>query len=521
MGEARSSAQRRSVLHASVRPDQAMIDYETFCKIKDHHERQGLTIAQIARALGLHPDTVAKWVKRPQYRRRTGAPRTRLLDPFKGQIVRLLDTHPYSAQQIFQRLQELGFGGGSTIVKDYVRLARPKRAPAFLKLAFAPGECAQVDWGEYGAINVGATRRKLSFFVMVLCYSRLMYVEFTLSQTMEHFLAAHEHAFEFFGGRLPEKIMVDNLKSAVLRRLVGEAPVFNARFLDFSVHHGFTIVPCNVGKGNEKGRVESGVGYVKKNFLNGLDLTDFSAVNPAARLWLDTIANVRLHGETHRPPRELFAEEQSYLSLMNPNPYDCARILTPRASKQFRVTLETNRYSVPAEYASTPLTVKAYPDRICVYAGEKLIARHTRCYDRHQDIEDPDHPKALLEQRRNAREQKLLMRFLSLSSYAQAYYEGLAQRRLNVRHHLRKIVALSDIYGADAVAQALEDAITFQAFHCEYIANLIESRTRQPPEPSALYLTRRHDLLELEITAPDLSLYEVNTDDSHDESDQR
>src|SRR5438132_3959174 len=241
------------------------------------------------------------------------------------------------------------------------------------------------------------------------------------------------------------RLMIDNLKSAVLTRVVGEAPVFNARYLDFARHWGFDISPCNVAKGNEKGRVENGVGYVKKNFLNGLDFLDFSAVNPAAQVWLATIANVRIHGETHQRPVDLFEAEQPHLRPLNPLPYDIGRIKSQRASKQFRIALDSNRYSVPAEFASQRLTVKAYPDRVCIYHQDQLIARHVRSYDRRQDIEDPDHPKALLAQRRNAREQRLLMQFLILSRHAQVYYEGLEQRRVNPRHHLRKIVALSEI----------------------------------------------------------------------------
>src|SRR6185369_10778875 len=155
-------------------------------------------------------------------------------------------------------------------------------SPAFLTLAFAPGECAQVDWGEWGSLKVGSCRRRLSFFVIVLCYSRKLYVEFTVSQTMEHFLACHQRALDFFGGT-PHKIMVDNLKSAVLRRLLGQAPVFNARYLEFAAHYGFQIRACGVAKGNEKGRVENAVGYVKKNLLNGLDIPGLSALNLAAR----------------------------------------------------------------------------------------------------------------------------------------------------------------------------------------------------------------------------------------------
>ena len=177
-----------------------MIDYESFCKIHDHHDRQGLTIAQTALALGLHPQTVAKWVKRARYEARAAAPRASRLDPFKDQVVRLLESHPYSAQQIFQRLQEAGYAGGLTIVKDYVGKVRPVRREAFLKLAFAPGECAQVDWGEYGSIGVGSTRRRLSFFVLVLAHSRRLYVQFTVSQTMEHFLDCHQQGFAALQG---------------------------------------------------------------------------------------------------------------------------------------------------------------------------------------------------------------------------------------------------------------------------------------------------------------------------------
>jgi transposase len=152
---------------------------------------------------------------------------------------------------------------------------------------------------------------------MVLAHSRLMYLEFTVSQTLEHSLTCHQHAFEAFHG-VPSKIMIGNLKSAVLKRLTGEAPLFNPRYLDFAMHYGFIIAPCGKGHGNEKGRVENGVGYVKKNFLNGLDLPDFSAVNPTPQHWLEAIANVRLHGETHQPPMERFKEEQALLS--NPCP---------------------------------------------------------------------------------------------------------------------------------------------------------------------------------------------------------
>ncbi len=488
-----------------------MIDYEVYCKIQDLHQNQRLRAAQIARELHLDERTVARWLVMDRFRPRKTTPRPSKLDPFKGQIVRWLQSHAYTATQIFLRLRESGYAGGITIVKDFVHHVRPTRAPAFLTLAFAPGECAQVDWGQFGSIAVGNTRRRLSFFVMVLCHSRMLYVEFTLSETMEHFLACHANAFAFFGG-VPARLMVDNLKSAVLQRIIGQAPVFNPRYKDFADHFGFTIAPCGVGQAHEKGRVENAVGYVKKNFLAGLELTDFCLVNPAVRQWLDTVANVRIHGSTKRQPVELFQTEKPQLRPLSPRPYDVGVIQPVRANRQFRVVVDTNTYSVPAEYAGASLTLKRYPDHLCFYRQDKLIARHVRWYDRHRDVEDPDHPRLLIQQRRRAADQKVLQRFLSLTPKAEPFHHGLTERRLNAFQHVRKIVALSEIYGPELTRRAIEDALEFQAFSSEYITNLLEQRQRVLPEPGALHLTRRQDLLDLELAEPDLGLYDSDAE---------
>jgi len=199
-----------------------MINYETFCRLRQLHDERGLNAAQIAAELHLDPKTVGKWIDQPTYQPRQGTHRPSKLDSFKGQIVALLERHPYTAQQILQQLRALGYAGGYSILKDFVRQVRPVRKPAYLMLEFAPGECAQVDWGSYGSVAVGSTRRRLSFFVMVLCHSRLLYVEFTLSEGMEQFLTCHRRAFEFFGG-VTEKVMIDNLKVGVLRHPAGGA----------------------------------------------------------------------------------------------------------------------------------------------------------------------------------------------------------------------------------------------------------------------------------------------------------
>jgi len=258
--------------------------------------------------------------------------------------------------------------------------------------------------------------------------------------------------------------------------------------------------------------VENGVGYVKKNFLAGLELGEFASVQAAGTLWMNTIANVRVHASTHERPIDRFEKERSVLKALNPNGFDLARVIRARANKQFRVAFDANRYSVPAKYANARVLLKAFDDRLCIYADDKLIARHVRCMDRHQDIEDPQHPQALLAQRKSAREQRLLVQFLAISPRAQDYRAALEASRVDARAHLRRIVALVEMHGKEAVARALDDGLEFKAFSAEYIAHMLSARRRIGSEPGALQLTRGADLLELELPEPDLSIYDRGHD---------
>ena len=487
-----------------------MIDYLTYCQIHDARNRKGLKASQIAEDLGLDERTVSKWLAEKTYRPRegTGSKGPSKLDPFKGEIARLLERHPYSSVQILQQIRQAGYQGGYTILKDYVKKVRPPKKPAYLTLEFAPGECAQIDWGNYGSVPVGSTRRRLSFFVMVLCYSRLMYVEFSLAEKMEHFLSAHKNALEFIGG-VPSKIMFDNAKVAVLSHPPGAAPVFNPHYLDFAAHYGFEPVACNVRRPNEKGRVENGVGYVKKNLLAGLEITHFETLHPTGRAWMDDVANCRIHGETKERPIDRFASEKACLNPMPEMGYDVAVTETLGASNQCWVRVDSNRYSVPTRLANRQVRLKRYPDRICLYHEGQLVVTHTRSYERCQRIQDPEHKKELLARRPKAREQQLLSDFLALCGSAQAYYQKLTQKHLHVMTHIRKIMALSDVHGSQAVARAIEDALEFSAFNSDYIANLLDQRNRLQTAPGPLHLTRREDLLELEVPPADLNLYNL------------
>jgi transposase len=485
-----------------------VIDYETYSRIRHGHGELGLSFNQIAAELGIDPETVAKYARAEKFVPRMGGKRASKLDAFKPMITRLLERHPYSATQLLQKLRAEGYEGGFSILKEYVRVVRPVRHPAFLTLAFEPGEAAQVDWGSAGVIQIGETRRRLSFFVMVLCHSRLAYVEFTCGECLEHFLGCHKNGLEYFGGT-PGAILIDNLKTGVLSHPLGEPARFHPRYLDFAAHYGFEPRACNVRKANEKGRVENAVGYVKKNFLAGLELpTSLSAMNAAARQWLESIANVRIHGETRKAPLELFQIEKPALRPLPPEGADTSVTRLVRVTNRCRVVLDTNRYSVPAAHASQRLTLKAFSDRLCLYHAHNLVASHPRSYERHRDFENPDHVRELLDQRRRAREAKWLQTFYSLSPQAEHYHQQLNERSLNARTHINKIVALADIYGSDQVARAIDDAIVSQAFASQYIENILQQRERPTPQPGPLHLTRRSDLLDLELAPADLSLYD-------------
>jgi len=484
-----------------------MIDYQTYCAIREARERDGLSGRQIARKLGLRPETVIKWLKRPRYEQRKAPPRPRKLDAHKGKILRLLEAHPYTAVQILTRLREDGYDGGYTILKQFIQTVRPRPSPAFLTLQFAPGQCAQLDWGSWGSVQVGNTRRRLSFFALVLAWSRALYVEFTLLQSQEQFLACHEHAFHYLRG-VPQEIWIDNLKTAVVVHPAGGPAVFNPRYLDFARHYGFEPKACGRHHPQGKGRIENGIGYVKGNFLSGLNPKEFAPINPAARLWLDEVANVRLHAETKRRPVDMLAEERPSLRPL-PAPYDCGTVRPVHVTNRCRVLVDANRYSVPPRYASRTLTLKLYQDRLRLFDRGELVAEHLRSYERGRDFENPDHARQLLRERAQARQQRLLLVFLRLSPQAQAYHDHLAERRFNVRHHVQKIVALGEIYGPEATGRALDDAHALGAYSCEYIANLLEQRGRHLPEPGALHLTHAGEALELDLPPPDLSPYDL------------
>ena len=482
---------------------------ELWQQIHALHDELG-SIRAVARRLGVHRKTVREALRSQRPPQRISPARGSIIDPYRGWILGKLEQYPeLTARRLFQMLHEHTYSGGYSVVKRCVRELRPRVQPAHFTLSFAPGECAQADWGCWRGIDVPGGRRRLSFFVMVLCHSRMLYAEFFHGEATEHWLAAHRNAFEFFGA-VPQKVMVDNCKTAVICPGIGDRPpVYNTQYLDFAGHYGFKPVACAPKKPNQKGRVENAVGYIRTSFLAGRESTSIEAMNPALAHWRDTIANVRVHSTTGRRPIDLFEEvERAALKPLPAGPHSCTVSRTVPASSRFRVTVDTNRYSVPSQFASRKLLLRLSADRVSIYADRQgLVADHVRSYGHRQSVVNPEHERDLVLRTRHGRDQQQLSRFLTLGTQADAYLAGLREKRPDWRSHVRRINALVEIHGHDRVARLLTDACEHHAFSSEYVLNILETSKRLLPEPGALHLTRGHDLLELDLPEPDLDIY--------------
>lgn len=483
-----------------------MINYEQYHEIHFCFHKLNMSKEQIGKSLNLSATTVREWLERDRYTKPAKRKSRSKLDPFKEHIKELLVQCPdYSGAQIRQMITKEGYEGSRTILNDYLQLIRPKARKAYLSLNFPAGESAQVDWGVAGYIDIDGRRRKVSYFVMVLCYSRMMYVQFTLGEAQEFWLDCHKNSFEYFGG-VPLKVMVDNCKTAVINHRPGEAVEFNNHYVDFARHYGFRIIACNVRQPQEKGRVENGVGYVRKNFIVGRKLKPFELLNIEVKTWLDDVANKRIHGTTGKSPATLLPEDK--LQKLPLQPYRCSVRKAVKINKLFRVRHDANTYSVPAEYAFESATIEAFTDRYIIWCKERIIAEHARYFGSRKDIENPLHCSSLIENRKRASEQKIMQWLLRLSPKAEEFYKELEKRSLNKINELRKIAALVTSYSEQEIALALDDAVKFQACNAEYIRNIIDQKRQALPEAGPLHISHKSDQLYLQLPPPNLNIYE-------------
>jgi len=487
---------------------------ELWAAIRRMFEVDRLSKSAIARRLQIHRWTVRRALSSQAGPPANGTRRPLLaskLDAFKAYLAERLKDYPeLSADKLLQEIRGRGYVGGHSILREYLQTLRPARAPkSFLRLETQPGEFAQVDWAHCGSIQIGNAKRKLSCFVMVLSWSRMIYIEFTLSQTVEDFMAAHVHAFEFFGG-IPHKINYDNLKSVVLSR-IGKDIRCQPRFLDFAGFYLFDPVPCNVRAGWEKGKVERAIGYVRSAFLAGRPLASFAQLQKDAVDWMGSAANVRVHATTRERPVDRWEQERSQLYPLPSPEFDTSLIRSVLATRQALVAFDANRYSVPHRLAGATLTLQAGPHAVEVYDAQgRKVARHLRCYEKHRVIENPAHYEGLLAERKKARQTKRVEAFLALAPECAAYLSGLAGTELHVPTHLDKLFDLMLRYGKPEVLSAILHALPYGAFGAHYVERIIHQRraARNAPEPQPISLSKKPELAKVTVEEIDLALYD-------------
>ena len=378
-----------------------MITPETRVQIRRYFYAEHWKIGTIAQALNVHPDTVRRAIEVERFQHAEPL-RPSIVDPYLPFVRQVLEQHPrLRATRIYQMIRDRGYSGSVEQLRRTVARLRPQPHEAFLRLQVFPAEQAQVDWAYFGSVMVGRAKRQLSCFVMTLSWSRALYLEFFFDQTTENFLRGHVRAFQDWSGA-PRVILYDNLKSAVLERR-GDQIHFNPRLLELAAHYHFAPRPCQVRAGNQKGRVERAIRYVRDSFWAGRVFTTLAECNRQALVWRDEVAHQRRWpDDSARSVAEAFAEEQPRLLPLPLHPFNTDRIEEVRSRKTIYVHFDLNDYSIPPEAVGRPLTLVASDTDVRILDGAAEIARHHRSYDRQQSILDPAHEQALLRTKRKA-----------------------------------------------------------------------------------------------------------------------
>jgi transposase len=373
-----------------------MLTVENRFMIKEWY-RKGLSVSEIARLSGCDRKTIRKVLKGP-VTPGSGPRRPRVcrIDGYKAYLQGRIQEGVLNARKLYGEIKARGYQGKESQVRAFEQPFREQReSGATVRFETAPGEQAQVDWGHFGLIMHQGRQRRLYAFVMTLGWSRAMYVEFTVSADMAWFLRCHLHAFRYFGG-VPQEVLHDNLKTAVVGRDLDGSVHWNPRYLDFAHYYGFSPHACKPYRARTKGKVESGVKYVRGNFWPGLHFTDLGDLNHQAADWLTTVANVRLHGTTGEVPFARLPAEGLQSILAKPD-YDTSLITYRRSSNDCLLSYEGNYYSVPAAYARQRLLVKETEGgELSIFnVQDEEIARHPLSQGHNQRVIQSAHYQAL------------------------------------------------------------------------------------------------------------------------------
>jgi len=498
-----------------------MIPQETVALIRHLFYAEHWKIGTIASELGLHYDTVRRAVEADRFSRRVA--RGTLVDPYADFVRETLASYPrLRATRIFQMLQVRGYTGSVNTLRRAVADLRPSRREAFLRLRTFPGDQGQVDWAHFGKVKVGRAQRRLSCFVSTLSYSRALYLEFFFDQMLESFLRGHVRTFQDWGG-VPRNMLSDNLRSVVLERR-GDAVHFNPRLLELCAHYHFMVRPCQVGRGNEKGRVERAIQYVRGSFFAARPFTTLEDFNRQALRWRDEVAHRRpWPGDDSKTVEQAFEEEKPCLLPLPANPFNTDLVLAIRSGKTIYVRFDLNDYSIPPTYVGRPLTLLASDTTVRILDGQTEVARHRRSYDRHEFVTDPAHEIALLKGKRKARGSTPGGSLASAVPESEEFLNAAFQRGESAASQTAQLLRLLDDYGATELRAAIGEALMRNTPRASSVAFILNKRRRasrrRPATP--VDLSRRPDLADVNIQPHNPETYdELSHNDDDDDSEQ-
>lgn len=495
-----------------------MITTEQTAEIRRLYYAEHWTIGTIAAQLGLHPDTVRAAVGTDRFHR-SRAPRPCLTDPYVTFIRETLQRYPrLRATRIAFMIRGRGYAGSVVQVRRLVARLRPAYHEAFVQRRTFPGEEAQVDWAHFGEVSVGRARRKLSGFVMTLSYSRALALEFFFDQTLENFLTGHVRAFAFFQG-VARTLLYDNLRSAVLQRH-GTAVQFHPGLLELCAHYHCAPRPCAVGRGNEKGRVERAIRYIRDSFFAARPFTTLEDFNRQARLWRDDVAHRRpWPADRDRSVHEVFAEEQTRLLPLPLHPFVTDRSMPIHTGKTIYVRFDLNDYSIPPHCVGRPLILVASDTQVRLLDAGRPVACHRRSYDRQQQILDPAHEHVLLEQKRQALGATPSGRLLAAAPEIEALLAAAVDRGEPASTSTTQLLKLLDDYGAAELRAAVREALKRQTPRASSVAFILSQRHRRQRQRllAPVNLSRRPDLEHLHVQPHDPETYDELTEPDPDE----
>jgi transposase len=490
-----------------------MISAELTARIRRLFFTEHWKVGTIAAALSLHPTTVRSAIGFHRFKR-APSQRTTKTAPYLDFIRQTLRQHPrLRATRLYEMLRSRGYTGSVDQLRRIARTLRPTKTEAYFRLSTLPGEQAQADWAHFGQVRVGQANRKLSCFVMTLSYSRALWVEFFFDQSIENLLLGHVHAFTNWGGSV-RTILYDNMKTVVSERF-GDAVHFHPRLLELCAHYHFQPLPCQPARGNQKGRVERAIQYIRDSFFAARSWTSLTDLNRQALVWRDEIAHRRRWTQDDSiTVLDAFEQEHARLLPLPVHAFNTDLMRPIRSDKTIYVRFDLNDYSIPPTAVGKQLTLAANPQWVRLLDGATEIARHRRSYSRHQRIEDPAHIEALVKEKRKALGSTAASRLAAVIPNIEGFLDAAFQRGESAARQTKQLLGLMADYGAAELRAAVAEALARQTPRATSVAFILQQRCRQGlKKPLPVDLSRHPHLADLSVSTQQLEVYDELADD--------